>query len=420
MKKIFSILIIILALFLIYPNTSIASNSGYFRVTAYYSPLPNQKYYIKGNYKAEKRMNWEWIRWASWKPVFSGMIAAPKKYSFGTKVYLEWLGIWEVSDRGWAIVEAWVRNFKHDRIDVWVWYWDEGLRRAMYWGNRVIKWNVVKSSNKTSIDYKKISAPYWVTNRLNKNNTKKQVNAINKIKQKTEFEIFLEKELKIFNKKIKAEDEIKNLQKKLSDLWLYKWDINWEYNSIIGIITDYQLEKKLINKSSHKAAWYFGPSTRKNLSNDYKNYLTEEKEKKEKIEQFEKEIESLKNIASKKANKKIKQIWNIKFWNISPSVRELQKTLKNLWYFNNKDTAIFWEKTKQAILDYQIDKKIIKNSYELWAWYFGPNTKKSFINELSNKYLIEEINKNKQLAEYYKNKWLQVTKLKEEENKKPI
>ena len=69
----------------------------YFVVTAYYSPLPNQKYYYTGNYESEVKLNWNWTHWASWKEVFSWMLAAPKTYEFGTKVYLEWLGVWEVS-----------------------------------------------------------------------------------------------------------------------------------------------------------------------------------------------------------------------------------------------------------------------------------------------------------------------------------
>ena len=413
MNKIISTFIIFILLLSIAPNTSIASDSGYFRVTAYYSPLVNQKYYIKWNYEAEIRMNWRWIRWASWKPVFSWMIAAPKKYRFGTKIYLEGLGVWEVTDRGWAIVKAWVRNFKHDRIDVWVWYWDEGLRRAMYWGNRVVKWSIVKNNNNTSIDYKKIPSPYWATSKLKINSSKKEKKVIIKTKQKTKFEIFLEEELQIFNKKVEAKEEIKILQEKLSDLSIYKWDIDWEYKSIVNVIANYQLEKKLIKSNQDKAAWYFWPSTRNNLMQDYKKYLIKEEEKRERIKQFEKEINNLKNLSAKKANKRISAIWNTKFWEVSPRVRELQKILKELWYFHVKDTAIFWKKTKQAIIYYQIDKKVISNTYELWAWHFWPNTKKSLRDELANKYLLEEVNKNKQLSEYYKNKIEEVARKKE-------
>jgi len=417
MKKTTAILITILILSSININNVSASDTGYFRVTAYYSPLPNQKYYIKWNYIAEKRMNWEWIRWASWRPVFSWMIAAPKKYSFWTKIYLDWLGIWEVTDRGWAIVSAWERNFKHDRIDVWVWYWDEGLRRAMYWGNRVIKWSIVKSYNKTSINYKKIPSPYWATSRLKANNYQKY-NSKKSIK--TEFELLLDKELKIFQKKVETIEEIKILEEKLSDLWLYNWEIDWNYKNIEKIISDYQIEKKLILNSSHPASWYFWPQTRKNLGIDYKNYLIKEEEKRKKFEQFDGEIEDIKKNSLKKATERVNNIWNVRLWNISPNVRELQKTLSELWYFSIKDTAIFWNKTKQAIISYQLENKVISDINESWAWVFWPKTKESIKNTIANKYLLVELEKNKELVNYYKNKDSDLAEIENLSNKNKI
>ena len=139
MKKILSILLIIgIVIPSLITNVYSDNNTGYFVVTAYYSPLPDQEFYLTGNYNSEKRLNWEGISWASGKWVFSWMLAAPKNYKFWTKIFLEWLWVWEVSDRWWAIVNAWNRWYKSDRIDVWVWYGDEWLRRALYWGKRKI------------------------------------------------------------------------------------------------------------------------------------------------------------------------------------------------------------------------------------------------------------------------------------------
>ena len=81
---------ILLSFFLsLIPLQAFAEEERYFVVTAYYSPLPDQQYYLKGNYQAEKRLNGEGIRGAGGKKVFSGMFAAPKNYSFGTKIFLE-------------------------------------------------------------------------------------------------------------------------------------------------------------------------------------------------------------------------------------------------------------------------------------------------------------------------------------------
>ena len=68
-------------------------------MTAYYSPLPGQTFYLRGNYEAEKILNGNGIYGASGKPVFAGMIAAPKTYAFGTQIQFDGLGMGIVEDR---------------------------------------------------------------------------------------------------------------------------------------------------------------------------------------------------------------------------------------------------------------------------------------------------------------------------------
>jgi hypothetical protein len=48
--------------------------------TAYYSPVPGQKYYLRGDYEREVILNGRGTHGASGKAVFEGMIAAPKDY----------------------------------------------------------------------------------------------------------------------------------------------------------------------------------------------------------------------------------------------------------------------------------------------------------------------------------------------------
>jgi hypothetical protein len=403
MKKIITLIIILITIIWICIPDSIAksNNKRYFRVTAYYSPLPNQKYYLKWNYWSEIKMNWKGIRWASGKKVFSGMLAWPSKYKFWTKIYLKWLWIWEIADRGWAIVEAGKRNFKYDRIDLWCGYWDEGLRRALYWWNRVIKWEVVSKKSKITINYKKIPAPYWTTYKLKlqKKFFPKKVK-----KQKTKFEIFLEKELNFFNSKLKDTKDTKQLQEILSDLWMYKWKIDWDYNSIKNIILNYQLEKKLIKNKFERWAWYFGPKTRASLKKEFKSYLIKQEEKRKKEEAFEQKLNKIKKWKLIQAQKEIKNLAYLKKWDISQDVRTLQKILKKIWYFDYKDTAIFWKKTYLSLIDYQLDKKIIANTYEPGTWIFWPNTKKQLIKDYAYILFWEEIQKDKELTIYYQQK----------------
>lgn len=91
-----------------------------FIVTAYYSPLPDQSFYLKGSYEADLRLNGNGTHGASGKAVYIGMLAGPKTYAFGTKVYLEGLGVGTVDDRGGAIVSSGSRGYDADRLDIWM------------------------------------------------------------------------------------------------------------------------------------------------------------------------------------------------------------------------------------------------------------------------------------------------------------
>lgn len=489
MKKRFSLLIVLSLFLTLVPNLSTASNSEdtYFIVTAYYSPLPDQKSYLKWNYEAEKRLNWEGIRWASGKEVFSGMLAAPKNYAFGTKIYLEWLGIWEVADRGGAIVNAWKRGYEHDRIDVWMWYGDEWLQRALYWGKRKVKWNILNSSSKVDLDYSKLPSPTWATKNLtsipsifnmwlwnwsNSDMVKKLQEFLSKINLynweidwkynsnlidviynfqldnnlieagqtygawywwTTTRNLILKKylnwefdeenneeqkdqlndekksnteELNIFNNPVETKEEIMLLQKRLTDLSLYTWAINWVYNDVADIITKYQLEGKIISKIWDAWTWYFGPKTRAALKEDYEEYLKQKeleeqlkKQEEARRRELEKKFQELEDLAKKEAKEKINSIWTPSIWEVSPRVRELQNLLKDLGYFEHKDTAIFWPVTKKAIISYQLEKWIIENENETWAWICGPKTRDSLINDLKEKYLTEKLEENSELAE---------------------
>jgi len=99
-------------------NTS--SENQKFIVTAYYSPLPDQSFYLKGSYEADIRLNGNGTHGASGKEVYPGMLAGPKTYAFGTQVYLEGLGIGTIDDRGGAIVSSGSRGYDADRLDIWM------------------------------------------------------------------------------------------------------------------------------------------------------------------------------------------------------------------------------------------------------------------------------------------------------------
>ncbi|NOS66842.1 MAG: hypothetical protein HOO67_00520 [Candidatus Peribacteraceae bacterium] len=99
-------------------------------LTAYYSPLPDQCCYVKGNFLADVELNGEGHHGADGTAVYAGMVAAPPSYPFGTRIVLPGIGTVTVHDRGGAIQE-W--KDAH-RIDVWAGYGEEGLARALAFG----------------------------------------------------------------------------------------------------------------------------------------------------------------------------------------------------------------------------------------------------------------------------------------------
>ena len=342
----------------------------FFVVTAYYSPLPNQKYYLKWNFEDEVILNWEWIRGASWKKVFSWMLAAPKKYNFWTKIYLEWLWVWEVSDRWWAIVAStWAESrwYEYDRIDIWVWEWEEWLKRALSWWKRVVPWYILIDENK-NVDLKLENI------KIIESSVK---NLVNKPKIYTDYD-------DIFWKYItpeSSENDIKKLQKLMYELDLIKTNnYSWKYIDIKDFLIDYQIKKNIVSKKDDEQAWYFWPKTREKMKNDY---LSLQENKK-----IEKELLIIKNKSELLTNKLIEKIGDVKVWTKWENVKYLQASLKIIWYNNIKVNSKFDYKTKSVIIKYQLEKWIITKDSDVWAGNFWPKTKLSLKKDLS--FLLEK------------------------------
>lgn len=113
-----------------------------FVVTAYYSPVPGQSAYFRGSYEEDIAFNGKGTNGADGTEVYTGMIAAPDSYAFGTRIDLPGLGIGTVHDRGGRIIE-WGEDVH--RIDLWMGKGEEGLSRALAWGARKVKGTVYPS-----------------------------------------------------------------------------------------------------------------------------------------------------------------------------------------------------------------------------------------------------------------------------------
>lgn len=383
MKKILSILLLISSTLILLPIKAEASDTGYFIVTAYYSPLPDQEYYITGNYESEKRLNWNGIAWASWKDVFSGMLAAPGKYWFGTKIELDWLGVGSVDDRWWAIVPAWERGYGHDRIDVWVGFWDEWLRRAMYWGKRKVEWKVISQDNNISLDYNTIPAPSWAV-------PKTTTLYGNKVQVLQTTQEIAEESIDIFGISLwkwSDSEYVTQLQSILREIWYYTLEeTTGEYDThTIDAVYNLQINNNIVLNEHSKWAGSYGPQTRIKLKEIYKLYKQEVRIKEDKL----KLIETYKLESESLADNIVDTIGKVSYGDISPEVRQLQKLLSQTWYFNYKDTAIFWVKTRNAVINFQLENNIIQDLNEVWAGTFWPKTKKHLSKKISEQNLIE-------------------------------
>lgn len=407
MKKIFSYIAIFHILFAhlsfftfqtVEASTPIYASDNYFVVTAYYSPLPNQKYYFKWSYEADVKLNGKWVRWASGKEVFPGMLAAPKSYSFGSKIYLEWIWVWEVADRWGAIVATNAsdsRGYDYDRIDIWMWYGDEGLARALQFGKQTIHWYVLADSNtQVSINLGKIPAPLAI---LSKYEVKNPTPVVAQTSQKPQNLI---SNLTISPESSKAED-IKKLQTIFSEMGLYSGKVDGKYESIKDTLISYQIKRWLISSKTSYEAGYFWSKTLAQLNSDYAKLLPSIQAQKEKQAKIDAQLASIKNTVNTKIDTHMKNLGTPKVGDTWESVVLLQKSLKTLGFYTQKETNTFNTTIKNALIEYQLSKGIISSKNDPGAWVFGPKTKQSISWELAI-VLETQMLKQNQLLSYRK------------------
>lgn len=183
-------------------------------------------------------------------------------------------------------------------------------------------------------------------------------------------------------------EELQNILVELG--YLTKEDTSKNYDSkTIQSIYNIQIEYNIVENSSSAGAGYFGPRTRELIQGLYVSYL----EKLEEEKRYHAMIDTLLEQARDSAMKEIESLENPQFGNISPQVRKLQIILRELWYFDRSDTAIFWNQTRDALIAFQVDREIIQTENDVWAWIFWPKTKEKIIEELTRIYfqtILEE------------------------------
>ena len=300
-----------------------------FLVSAYYSPLPDQKYYFRGNFEAEKRLNGNGTNGADGTPVFVGMIAAPGNYAFGTKILIPGLGVGAVHDRGGAIIA----RDEFDRIDIWMGHGEEGLARALSWGMRVME-GVILDNSQSSINL-----------------------TFNHIRPASISHL----PVAFFYKPLQLNDQgvtVSKLQTSLKNLEFFHDEVSGFFGpKTQQALLDFQLVHKIISSPQSLGAGYFGPKTRQKIHQEL--------------------------IKKRQAEIKAAQI----FTRLFPkgmeegvtgfNVQRLQIILTDLGFFKGEINGVFEENTKQAVLQFQLAQKVIPSANYPGAGRFGPKTHKS-------------------------------------------
>lgn len=300
-----------------------------FRVSAYYSPEPNQSRYLRGNYEAEIRLNGRGTNGADGTEVYPGMLAAPKNYPFGTQIYLPGLGIGTVHDRGGAIVPAGMRGQAHDRIDVWMGRGETGLARALSWGMRTVEgmvyWTGGAENSLSFMDVTPANLQHLPLFSGNSSHYKRGATGIT----------------------------IQALQKQLAALGHYSDAITGNFDeSTEAAVLAFQLAENVIGNAETSGAGEFGPRTRASLADVVER------------------IEQQKRSAAQHLTGKLQS--GLEEGDRGEAVAVLQKRLQQLGY-QVASTGEFGPRTKEIVQAFQRDQQVATEESPGFGVY-GPQT----------------------------------------------
>lgn len=303
-----------------------------FIISAYYSPLVGQEKYVTGSYEGDIRLNGSGVNSADNTPVYPGMIAAPSLYPFGLKMEIPGLGVGTVHDRGGAIVKAGERGNAYDRLDVWMGYGDDGLKRALTWGKRTVEVTVYAADDPIEENF------YLGDFQINEN-------------------LFLSSVVKLFQPTyfpndlwyLSESEKVGELQYYLKKLGYYAEPItNFYGQKTLEAVFAFQIDNEVVENWNDLGAGHLGIKTRRTLETEIDRLKREEDD----------ELE-----------------FNLGRDDEGDDVRKLQEALVTLGYLNDEDiSGEYDQKTIEAVFDFQVDNEVISTEYETGAGYYGPKT----------------------------------------------
>jgi peptidoglycan hydrolase-like protein with peptidoglycan-binding domain/3D (Asp-Asp-Asp) domain-containing protein len=300
-------------------------------ISAYYSPLPDQARYATGSYAGDIRLNGSGVNGADGTPVYPGMIAAPPEYPFGFKMNIPGIGTVSVHDRGGAI--------KGNRLDVWMGYGDEGLKRALNWGKRTVdvKMYGLDDSVKESVYLETYYEAETVVREIVKPNR------------------LFPTDLSLGS----TGEKVELLQETLQQLGFYEFEVTGDYDqNTQNSVFEFQKANSIVESWDELGAGYCGVQTRAALEHYINSGSLPKTEKVEVPNPTEVFFSS-----------------SLKRGDTGEDVVNLQKELYKLGFLRVPPTGIFDELTEHAVFKFQQKKGILKNKSDLGAGVVGPQTK---------------------------------------------
>lgn len=365
------------------------AEGSYYLVSAYYSPLEWQDFYLHGSYSDEIKMNGAGKTTASGQPVRIGAIAAPREWPFNTRVHIKQdLTIkWKaynfdfhgtILDRGGAIHSA----SKLPRLDIYMGKWQEWLCRAINFGVQTV---YVEFDNNAVINDTS-SFDSMPGNCSNPNN------------ETVPLASGIKKEFDPFTTPIgsgTAREDIESVQKLLARVNAYTGVINGAYDeSLTTAIFNFQKTNGIVKDRTDDGAWVYGPKTRAML----KALVSGELNKTTNTTAVNTTIQTP-SVPDSNATTPPEEATN----NIIPSqntnelwdVRELQTQLRDLQYFKYDVDGIYNKRLVDALYAFQLAKKIVTGEEDPGSGYYGPVTKaaltESYTSYLARKWEIAKL-----------------------------
>lgn len=354
-----------------------------FTITAYYSPLPCQDHYTTGSYEGDKRLNGNGVAGADGTAVFPGMIAAPKVYSFGTKMNIPGVGTVAVHDRGGAILAAGGKEGVYDRLDIWMGYGDVGLKRALTWGRRTV--DVTVYGNDPSVkELITLSPAYSASEAVAKSCEPAVVDVpkVEEVPKATEKPQVVEKPPVVEETKVlqleetldfgDSGEQVVELQRELASLHFLRVEPSGVYDDLTRhAVFKFQQSQYLVGDSKSAGAGIFGPKTAGKL-----NGIVALRQNTTRM------IASANTVDATAFRDGFALSKELDPGVVSEDVRFLQNFLKDHGYFNHGAiTNYFGPVTKEALIAFQIDHGIIANANSVGAGRLGKGTL-SVINDL--------------------------------------